>query len=188
MDYSQIITMEAGQAERQAVHSRTAHDRGGCARYLASGMTHAEILRDFPYLTEEDIRACLAFAADRERKSETLGGVKLLFDENLSPAVLVDALRDVYPESQHVSGGGVGRCRRRCRLGKYATQYGSRIVSKDSDFAERSVLESGPPKVIWIRWATVPTLGDEAQLRSAHEIVQAFIEEDEETCLLLGRG
>ena len=40
--------------------------------YLASGMTHAEILRDFPYLTEENIRACLAFAADRERKSETL--------------------------------------------------------------------------------------------------------------------
>ena len=40
--------------------------------YLASGMTHEDILRDFPYLTEQDIRACLAFAADRERKSETL--------------------------------------------------------------------------------------------------------------------
>ena len=36
--------------------------------YLASGMTHAEVLREFPYLTEEDIRACLAYAADRERK------------------------------------------------------------------------------------------------------------------------
>jgi uncharacterized protein (DUF433 family) len=35
-------------------------------------MTHDEILRDFPYLTEENIGACLAFAADRERKSETL--------------------------------------------------------------------------------------------------------------------
>ena len=35
--------------------------------YLASGMTHQEILRDFPDLTEDDIRACLAFAADRER-------------------------------------------------------------------------------------------------------------------------
>ena len=40
--------------------------------YLASGMTHEDILRDFPYLTEQDIRACLAFAADRERKSEML--------------------------------------------------------------------------------------------------------------------
>ena len=35
--------------------------------YLASGMTTQEILDDFPYLEEEDIKACLAFAADRER-------------------------------------------------------------------------------------------------------------------------
>jgi uncharacterized protein (DUF433 family) len=35
---------------------------------LASDMTEAEILEDFPDLTHEDIRACLAFAADRERK------------------------------------------------------------------------------------------------------------------------
>ena len=36
--------------------------------YLASGMTEAEILADFPDLTHADIRACLAFAADRERR------------------------------------------------------------------------------------------------------------------------
>jgi uncharacterized protein (DUF433 family) len=36
--------------------------------YLASGMSEDDILRDFPDLTREDIRACLAFAADRERK------------------------------------------------------------------------------------------------------------------------
>jgi uncharacterized protein (DUF433 family) len=36
--------------------------------YLASGMSEDEILKDFPDLTREDIRACLAFAADRERK------------------------------------------------------------------------------------------------------------------------
>jgi uncharacterized protein (DUF433 family) len=35
--------------------------------YLAAGMTGAEILDDFPYLTPEDIQACLAFAAERER-------------------------------------------------------------------------------------------------------------------------
>ena len=40
--------------------------------YLASGMTHEEIRNDFPYLTEEDIRACLAFAADGERRFEFL--------------------------------------------------------------------------------------------------------------------
>ena len=36
--------------------------------YLASGMTEAQILADFPDLTSDDIRACLAFAADRERR------------------------------------------------------------------------------------------------------------------------
>ena len=40
--------------------------------YLAGGMTEAEILAEFPDLTSEDIRACLAFAADRERKLATL--------------------------------------------------------------------------------------------------------------------
>jgi len=36
--------------------------------YLASGMSEDEILRDFPDLSREDIRACLAFAADRARR------------------------------------------------------------------------------------------------------------------------
>jgi len=36
--------------------------------YLASGMSEDQILRDFPELTREDIRACLTFAADRERR------------------------------------------------------------------------------------------------------------------------
>jgi uncharacterized protein (DUF433 family) len=40
--------------------------------YLASGMTEEEILADFPDLTAEDIKASLAFAADRERKLATL--------------------------------------------------------------------------------------------------------------------
>ena len=35
-------------------------------------MTHEQILNDFPYLTEEDIRACLAYAADGERRLEIL--------------------------------------------------------------------------------------------------------------------
>lgn len=40
--------------------------------YLASGMSEADILNDFPDLTRDDIRACLAFAADRERKLVSL--------------------------------------------------------------------------------------------------------------------
>jgi len=36
--------------------------------YLASGMSEDEIVHDFPDLTVDDVRACLAFAADRERR------------------------------------------------------------------------------------------------------------------------
>jgi uncharacterized protein (DUF433 family) len=70
MGYSDIITIEPGK-------------RGGkpCIRglrvtvydvldYLASGMSHSDILREFRFLTEQDILACLAYAADRERKLE----------------------------------------------------------------------------------------------------------------------
>lgn len=72
MQYQNIITIEPGK-------------RGGkpCIRgmritvydvlsYLASGMTYEEILDDFPYLTQEDILACLSYAADRERQTLTI--------------------------------------------------------------------------------------------------------------------
>ncbi|MFK0730469.1 MAG: DUF433 domain-containing protein [Gloeotrichia echinulata IR180] len=68
VNYQNIITIEPGK-------------RGGkpCIRgmritvydvlsYLASGMTYEEILNDFPYLTQDDILACLSYAADRERQ------------------------------------------------------------------------------------------------------------------------
>lgn len=37
--------------------------------YLPSGMTQEEIVKDFPYLTAEDIKACFSYAGDRERRS-----------------------------------------------------------------------------------------------------------------------
>jgi uncharacterized protein (DUF433 family) len=36
--------------------------------YLAAGMTHKQLLEDFPYLTEQDILACTAYAGERERR------------------------------------------------------------------------------------------------------------------------
>jgi uncharacterized protein (DUF433 family) len=41
---------------------------GDVLGYLASGMTEAEVLADFPDLTHDDVLACLAFAAERERR------------------------------------------------------------------------------------------------------------------------
>jgi uncharacterized protein (DUF433 family) len=71
MNYQRIITIEPGK-------------RGGrpCVRglriavadvlgWLASGMSHQQILDEYPELTEEDVRACLAYAADRERRVVT---------------------------------------------------------------------------------------------------------------------
>ncbi len=68
MNYQQIVTIESGK-------------RGGrpCVRglriavadvlgWLAVGMSHQQIIAEYPELTEEDIRACLAYAADRERR------------------------------------------------------------------------------------------------------------------------
>jgi len=66
VDYRSIITIEPGKCGgKPCVRGMriTVYD---VLDYLASGMSTEEILADFPYLTREDIQACLAFAADRE--------------------------------------------------------------------------------------------------------------------------
>ena len=70
MTYSDIITLEAGKRGGKPCIRGLRITVYDILEYLASGMSHAEILREFPYLTEQDIRACLAYAADRERKLE----------------------------------------------------------------------------------------------------------------------
>jgi len=68
MRYDHIITIEADKRSGQPCIRGLRITVQDVLEYLASGMSHQEILEDFPDLTEEDIRACLAFAADRERK------------------------------------------------------------------------------------------------------------------------
>jgi uncharacterized protein (DUF433 family) len=63
MDYSQIITMEPGKRSGKPCVRGLRMTVADVLGYLASGMTHTEILSDFPYLMEDDILACLAFAA-----------------------------------------------------------------------------------------------------------------------------
>jgi uncharacterized protein (DUF433 family) len=72
MDYSKIITIEAGKRGGKPCIRGTRMTVTDVLEYLAGGMSEEEILADFPDLTAEDIRACLAFAADRERKLATL--------------------------------------------------------------------------------------------------------------------
>jgi uncharacterized protein (DUF433 family) len=72
MSYRDIITVEPGiRGGRPCVRGMRI-SVGDVLGWLASGMTSLEIQQDFPELTEEDIRACLAFAADKEAGSERL--------------------------------------------------------------------------------------------------------------------
>lgn len=74
MDYSNIITVEPGKRSGKPCIRGLRITVYDVLDYLASGMSQEQILRDFPYLTVEDIRACLAFAADRERKTAFVAG------------------------------------------------------------------------------------------------------------------
>ncbi|MEW6217164.1 MAG: DUF433 domain-containing protein [Candidatus Bipolaricaulota bacterium] len=68
MNYRDRITIEPGQRGGKPCIRGLRITVQDVLEYLASGMTVEEILGDFPDLTREDIQACLAFAADRERK------------------------------------------------------------------------------------------------------------------------
>jgi uncharacterized protein (DUF433 family) len=68
MDYSQLITIEPGTRSGQPCIRGMRITVQDVLEYLAGGMTPDEVLADFPDLTAEDIRACFAFAADRERR------------------------------------------------------------------------------------------------------------------------
>jgi uncharacterized protein (DUF433 family) len=71
MNYQGIITIEPGKRGGRPTIRRMRIAVADVLGWLAAGMTHEEILSDYPELTEEDILACLAYAADRERKLVT---------------------------------------------------------------------------------------------------------------------
>jgi predicted nuclease of predicted toxin-antitoxin system len=112
--------------------------------------------------------------------------VKLLFDENLSPH-LPKLISDLYPGSAHVHD---------CSLGSaddiviwlYAKDNGFVIVSKDSDFQERSILLGYPPKVILLRVTNCTSAEIEALLRAALSSITRFLEAGQESCLILTRA
>jgi uncharacterized protein (DUF433 family) len=72
MDYSKIITIDPGKRSGKPCIRDLRITVYDVLDYLAGGMTEAQILDDFPDLQESDIRACVAFVADRERKFEIL--------------------------------------------------------------------------------------------------------------------
>ena len=68
MNYRQIIMIEPGKRGGRACIRRMRIAVEDVLGWLAAGMSHQEIIEDYPELLEEDILACLAYAADRERR------------------------------------------------------------------------------------------------------------------------
>jgi uncharacterized protein (DUF433 family) len=72
MDYRRIITIEPGKRGGRPCIRRLRITVADVLGWLAAGMSHDQILGDYPELTEDDIRACLAYAAERERRIVTV--------------------------------------------------------------------------------------------------------------------
>jgi uncharacterized protein (DUF433 family) len=68
MNYKDIITIEPDKRSGKPTIRGTRMTVQDVLEYLAGGMSEADILAEFPDLTPGDIRACLAYAADRERR------------------------------------------------------------------------------------------------------------------------
>ena len=68
MSYQDIITIEPGKRGGRPTVRGMRIAVADVLGWLAAGMSHQQILADYPELTEDDLRACLAYAADRERR------------------------------------------------------------------------------------------------------------------------
>lgn len=109
--------------------------------------------------------------------------MKLLFDQNLSYR-LVRALADIFPDSQHVRDVGM-KDASDTQVWNYARSHGFAIVSKDSDFYQRSLTLGFPPKVIWVRLGNCSTSDVEKFLRTNVETVERFDIDAAATLLIL---
>jgi len=110
--------------------------------------------------------------------------VKLLFDENLSPR-LVALLSTTFPESLHVRDVGLARADDDT-VWSYAKDQGFAIVSKDSDFHQRSFVLGFPPKVVWIRRGNCATSEISILLQTYQSDLLLFAEDTETAFLELG--
>lgn len=98
--------------------------------------------------------------------------MKLLFDQNLSPR-LPRLLADIYPDCFHVREVGL-RDADDSAIWDYARLNDLAIVSKDSDFQQRSLLYDHPPKFIWLRVGNCPVKTIEDLLRRHSVAIHTF--------------
>lgn len=109
-------------------------------------------------------------------------GLKLLFDQNLSPD-LVALLGDVFPDSTHVRDVGLASSDD-MDVWEFAKLNGLAIVSKDADFRQLSFLNGFPPKVVWLRVGNSSTAVIHSLVR-AHAADMLTFESDTTAALLV---
>jgi len=112
--------------------------------------------------------------------------MKFLFDENLSSR-LARTLALEYPGSTHVRDIGMRGTDDR-QIWDYAREQVFLIVSKDTDFRERSFLEGSPPKIIWLDVGNSGTAEIEDLLRREQTRIAYFAEQVETSLLILSIG
>ncbi|MDP9173488.1 MAG: DUF5615 family PIN-like protein [Planctomycetota bacterium] len=97
--------------------------------------------------------------------------MKLLFDQNLSHS-LANSLAELFPGSMHLRGVTLERADDET-VWDYAKQHGYIIISKDSDFRQRSFLRGSPPKIIWLNVGNCSTRQIERLLRQfSNQIIE----------------
>ena len=110
--------------------------------------------------------------------------MKLLFDQNISHK-LVNRLKDLYPNLQHVREVGLKDADDR-DIWEYACSHGFIIVSKDEDFHQMSFVYGPPPKVVWVCLGYCTTTEIENTLRRYYADLAGFSEQAEEAFLIIG--
>ncbi len=109
--------------------------------------------------------------------------MKLLFDENLSPA-LPRRISDLFPNSVHVRDVGM-KAMDDPIVWDYAKDNGFMIVSKDADMHDLSLVYGNPPKVVWLRLGNCSTRQVEELLRQDFEVIKLFYENEYVSLLAL---
>ncbi|MBI4125163.1 MAG: DUF5615 family PIN-like protein [Deltaproteobacteria bacterium] len=109
--------------------------------------------------------------------------MKFLLDQNISPR-LVQSLSGLFPGASHVRDHGLKQAEDEV-VWEFAKSHGYVIVSKDSDFHQRSFLFGFPPKVIWLRTGNVKTKDLEAIIRSYQEEIRFFLDDSDASFLAI---
>lgn len=109
--------------------------------------------------------------------------MKLLLDENLSDRIIPKII-DLYPNSEHVKTLGFTNTDD-VVIWEFANSNDFVIVSKDSDFHQRSLLYGHPPKFIYLRIGNSPTSKIVQIMRDKFDTISTFVDSEVESILVL---